>query len=44
MLFEKDNPLVTCVNGVLDDMRSAGTLDDFAQQYLSDYLGVPTIT
>jgi polar amino acid transport system substrate-binding protein len=44
MLFEKDNPLVTCVNSVLDDMRSAGTLDDYAQQYLSDYLGVPTIT
>jgi polar amino acid transport system substrate-binding protein len=44
MLFEKDNPLVTCVNGVLDDMRSAGTLDNYAQQYLSDYLGVPTIT
>ena len=22
MLFEKDNPLVTCVNSVLDDMRS----------------------
>jgi polar amino acid transport system substrate-binding protein len=44
MLFEKENPLVTCVNSVLDDMRSAGTLDDYAQQYLSDYLGVPTIT
>jgi polar amino acid transport system substrate-binding protein len=44
MLFEKDNPLVTCVNSVLDDMRSAGTLDNYAQQYLSDYLGVPTIT
>jgi polar amino acid transport system substrate-binding protein len=44
MLFEKDNPLVTCVNSVLDDMRSAGTLDDYAQQYLSDSLGVPTNT
>ena len=44
MLFEKDNPLVTCVNSVLDDMRSDGTLDDYSQQYLSDYLSVPTVT
>ncbi len=44
MLFEKDDPLVTCVNSVLDDMRSSGTLDDYAKKYLSDYLGVPTIT
>jgi polar amino acid transport system substrate-binding protein len=44
LLFEKDNPLVSCVNNVLDDMRANGVLDDYAQQYLSDYLGVPTIT
>ena len=44
MLFEKDNPLVTCVNQVLDDMRAGGVLDELEQTYLADYLDVPTIT
>jgi polar amino acid transport system substrate-binding protein len=44
LLFEKDNPLVTCVNTALADMRTGGVLDDLEQQYLADYLDVPTIS
>jgi polar amino acid transport system substrate-binding protein len=44
LLFEKDNPLVSCVNTVLDDMRAGGVLDELEQQYLADYLDVPTIS
>jgi polar amino acid transport system substrate-binding protein len=44
LLFEKDNPLVTCVNQVLDDMRAGGVLDELEQKYLSSYLDVPTIS
>ena len=44
LLFEQDNPLVTCVNQVLDDMRAGGVLDDLEQEYLKDYLDVPTIS
>ena len=44
LLFEKDNPLVTCVNQVLDDMRAGGVLDELEQRYLEDYLDVPTIS
>jgi polar amino acid transport system substrate-binding protein len=44
LLFEKGNPLVTCVNTVLDDMRAGGVLDDLETKYLADYLDVPTIS
>jgi polar amino acid transport system substrate-binding protein len=44
LLFEQDNPLVTCVNQVLDDMRAGGVLDELQQKWLSDYLDVPTIS
>jgi polar amino acid transport system substrate-binding protein len=44
LLFEKDNPLVTCVNTVLDEMRTDGVLDDLETKYLADYLDVPTIS
>jgi polar amino acid transport system substrate-binding protein len=44
LLFEKDNPLVTCVDTVLDDMRAGGVLDDLETKYLADYLDVPTIS
>jgi polar amino acid transport system substrate-binding protein len=44
LLFEKDNPLVTCVNAVLDEMRTEGVLDDLETKYLADYLDVPTIS
>ena len=44
LLFEKDDPLVTCVNQVLDDMRAGGVLDELEQKWLKDYLDVPTIS
>ncbi len=44
LLFEQNNPLVTCVNQVLDDMRAGGVLDDLEEKYLKDYLDVPTIS
>jgi len=44
LLFEKDNPLVTCVNQVLDDMRAGGVLDELETRWLADYLDVPTIS
>jgi polar amino acid transport system substrate-binding protein len=44
LLFEQDNPLVTCVNQVLDDMRAGGVLDELQQKWLSSYLDVPTIS
>jgi polar amino acid transport system substrate-binding protein len=44
LLFQKDNPLVTCVNAALADMRTSGVLDDLETKYLADYLDVPTIS
>ncbi|MBA3690661.1 MAG: amino acid ABC transporter substrate-binding protein, partial [Actinobacteria bacterium] len=44
LLFEKNNPLVTCVNAALDDMRTGGVLDELETTYLADYLDVPTIS
>jgi polar amino acid transport system substrate-binding protein len=44
LLFEQGNPLVSCVNTALDDMRAGGVLDDLQTKYLADYLDVPTIS
>ena len=43
MLFEKGNPLVGCVNQVLGEMKSDGTLKDLQQEHLRQYLDVPTL-
>jgi polar amino acid transport system substrate-binding protein len=43
MLFEKDNPLVACVNQALATLKSDGTLDDFEQQWLSQTVNVPVL-
>jgi polar amino acid transport system substrate-binding protein len=43
MLFEEGNPLVECVNDVLGEIRDDGTLERLQQDWLQDYLGVPTI-
>jgi polar amino acid transport system substrate-binding protein len=43
MLFEKGNPLVACVNDVLAEIESDGTLDGLKDEWLHDYLDVPTI-
>jgi polar amino acid transport system substrate-binding protein len=44
LLFQKDNPLVACVNTALADMRTGGVLDDLETKYLAGYLDVPTIS
>lgn len=43
MLFEKGNPLVGCVNEVLSEMKSDGRLRELEQEYLQQYLSVPTL-
>ena len=43
MLFEKGNPLVGCVNEVLAGIEDDGTLQEFQDEFLQDYLEVPTI-
>src|SRR5918998_1769797 len=43
MLFEKDNPLVGCVNQVLAKMKDDGTLRELEEKYLQQYLSVPTL-
>jgi polar amino acid transport system substrate-binding protein len=43
MLFEKGNPLVTCVNQALAALTSAGTLDQLQQQWLSNEVDVPVL-
>jgi polar amino acid transport system substrate-binding protein len=43
MLFEKGNPLVGCVNQVLGEMKEDGTLRDLEEEYLQQYLSVPTL-
>ena len=44
MLFEQGNPLVGCVNEVLAEIKSDGTLEKLEQKWLRDYLKVPTLT
>ena len=43
MLFEEDNPLVDCVNQVLAEIREDGTLKSLADEFLQQYLKVPTM-
>ena len=43
MLFEQGNPLVGCVNEVLGEMKSDGTLEELKKEYLKQYLSVPTL-
>ncbi len=43
MLFEQGNPLVGCVNQVLGKMKEDGTLRDLEEEYLQQYLSVPTL-
>lgn len=43
MLFEEGNPLVGCVNEVLGEMKSDGTLEELKKEYLQQYLSVPTL-
>ena len=43
MLFQKDNPLVTCVDQALAELKADGTLQQLQSKWLSDYLSVPVI-
>ena len=43
MLFEEGTPLVECVNEVLEEIKSDGTLQSLEDKWLQDYLGVPTL-
>jgi polar amino acid transport system substrate-binding protein len=43
MLFEQGNPLVGCVNQVLAEMKSDGTLKELKQKHLQQYLDVPAL-
>lgn len=43
MVFEKDNPLVGCVNAALATLTSSGELAAIVQQWLSDKTGAPVI-
>jgi len=43
MLFEQGNPLVGCVNRVLGEMKSDGTLEELQKKHLQQYLNVPTL-
>lgn len=44
MVFEKDNPLVSCVNAALATLESNGSLAAIEQEWLSDKTGAPVIT
>jgi polar amino acid transport system substrate-binding protein len=44
LVFEKDNPLVGCVNAALATLKESGELASIEQQWLSDKTGAPVIT
>jgi polar amino acid transport system substrate-binding protein len=44
MIFEEGNPLRPCVNEVLDEMKADGTLEALQEEWLRDYLDVPTLS
>jgi polar amino acid transport system substrate-binding protein len=43
LLFERGNPLVSCVNKAIATLKSNGTLAALQKKYLQDYLSVPMI-
>lgn len=44
MLFEKDNPLVACVDAALAQLKADGTLDQIETQWLKGDSGIPVIS
>ena len=44
LLFEKDNPYVTCVDAALDVLKDDGTLERIEQQWMSDVVDVPALS
>jgi polar amino acid transport system substrate-binding protein len=43
LLFQKGNPLVACVNPLIDTLKTDGTLDELAGRWLQSFISVPTI-
>ena len=43
LLFQRDNPLVTCVDKALATLKSDGTLDQLQQQWLANMESVPVL-
>jgi polar amino acid transport system substrate-binding protein len=43
LLFEKDNPLVDCVNAALGRLKADGTLEQIQQTWLSDKVNAPVL-
>ena len=43
LLLEQGNSLVTCLNQAIAALKGSGTLQTLQQQFLADYLKVPTI-
>jgi polar amino acid transport system substrate-binding protein len=43
LAFEKDNPLVTCVNEALQTLKDDGTLEGIYQEWLADKASAPVI-
>ena len=43
MVFEKDNPLVDCVNEALATLKEDGTLDSIQQEWLADKASAPVL-
>jgi polar amino acid transport system substrate-binding protein len=43
LVFEKDNPLVDCVNQALAELKDSGKLADLEQQWLSEVVEAPVI-
>lgn len=43
MLFEKDNPLVECVNEALSTLQDSGELAAITQQWMADFADAPVI-
>jgi ABC-type amino acid transport substrate-binding protein len=44
LLFESGNSLKACVDAVIDDLRSDGTLDTLVSQWLEQGGGINVIT
>ena len=44
LVFEKDSPLVGCVNTALATLKANGSLAEFEKAWLSDNAGVPVIS
>ncbi len=43
LLFEKGNPLVTCVNAALEELKSSGELEAIEQEWLAEAADAPVL-